>query len=504
MQDLRNEPAGIYLRISDDREGRELGVERQEEDCRRLAKQLGVKIVDIYCDNDVSASTRSKKPRPDYQRLLTDTRTGRIKVVLSYTTSRLTRRMREHEDLIDLALDYGARFHYVSSPSFDLNTSAGREVARHLAARDAAEAEDIQERVLRAKLQAAMKGEYNGGPRAYGYGKKIGVHPSTGKDVLDHNALVEEEVAILQECKERVLAGERQMVIVKSLNERGIPTAKSYQWTVGKLKRTLLLKRYVIFDSDDPQHRGTREHKGAEYQAVWPGIFTRTEHEMLATIFAETPTPVWSNNGIRARRYLLSGFTFCGNCGGVMRGQGKTYGDQYVRRYACKKYDAHMVQVGCHQVFRIADPVEKLVSDAVLLRFDTPEVAQALAPAENRERAHELAQQVVQLQRRRQQLAEEHALTPYEDYHLMLATIKGKMEAAQSELARLQTTKARKALLPTDGNLRAVWEGASLEWRASVIKLVVKRVVIHPGRSGFLIWEGWRFNPDLVKVEWVY
>ncbi|HEX9497165.1 MAG TPA: hypothetical protein VF926_01955, partial [Mycobacterium sp.] len=28
--------AGIYVRISDDREGRGLGVERQEEDCRAL------------------------------------------------------------------------------------------------------------------------------------------------------------------------------------------------------------------------------------------------------------------------------------------------------------------------------------------------------------------------------------------------------------------------------------------------------------------------------------
>ena len=161
--------SGIYLRISDDREGRELGVGRQQEDCLSLSNRLHCIAYGIYKDNDISASTRSRKIRPDYQRLLTDARAGLIDTIIAYTSSRLTRRPREHEDLIELAEEYGVQFYYVASPSFDLNTAAGRRIARMLAANDAGEAEDTAERVARAKLANAVRGEYMGGARAYGF-----------------------------------------------------------------------------------------------------------------------------------------------------------------------------------------------------------------------------------------------------------------------------------------------------------------------------------------------
>lgn len=42
--DLQGQPTGMYLRIGEDREGRELGVQRQEEDTRSLAERLGVRV----------------------------------------------------------------------------------------------------------------------------------------------------------------------------------------------------------------------------------------------------------------------------------------------------------------------------------------------------------------------------------------------------------------------------------------------------------------------------
>lgn len=60
---------GIYVRISDDREGGGLGVKRQEDDCRLLAASLGWKVVEVHVDNDVTAADRRKK-RKDYLRML--------------------------------------------------------------------------------------------------------------------------------------------------------------------------------------------------------------------------------------------------------------------------------------------------------------------------------------------------------------------------------------------------------------------------------------------------
>lgn len=501
MRDLHGLPAGIYLRISDDREGRELGVQRQEHDCRALGSGLGVDIVDVYCDNDISASTNSSKPRLDYNRLLTDARTGHIKVILAYKKSRLTRRPREHEDLIDLAKDYGVSFYFVASPNFDLNTSDGRKLARMLAAQDAGDPDLIQELSRRKKKQDAEAGKINGGKRTYGRGLSMGFNPVTGKPILDYYALVPAEVAILQEGKERTLRGDSTRSVVVDLNSRGIPTAEGCRWTVGTYRRTLLNPSYIIYDDDDPERRGTRVHKGQHYRAQYSGIFTHAEHEALKEVFAANSTP-YGPRGAKPRNYVLSGIVRCGLCGGAMYGQGKTDNGRYIRRYHCKKWNNRGEQVGCGRIFRIAEPLEELATEAVLYRFDSPEVEQALAPAEDKQRVVELTKQLAQLTSRRKQLAAEHAITPYEDYGLMLDAIKSHVEAAERELVKLRSSKAQRTLLPSHGRLREFWEHASIEWQASVIRLVVEHIDVMPGRPGAQKFKGRRFNPDLVRIAW--
>ncbi|MFD6771183.1 recombinase family protein [Micromonospora chalcea] len=160
--------AAKYRRISDDREGRELGITRQDEDLDELAEREDLVYVAEYVDNDISASTRSKKRRPDYDRMMADAKAGAFEVIAAYTTGRLTRRPREHEDLIDLAKDHGIEFKYIRSPSFDLTTAQGRRIARTLAAQDAGEAEDISERVERDVRRRAEAGEFHGGNLPFG------------------------------------------------------------------------------------------------------------------------------------------------------------------------------------------------------------------------------------------------------------------------------------------------------------------------------------------------
>jgi DNA invertase Pin-like site-specific DNA recombinase len=57
-----NSTAVIYTRISKDRTGAGLGVERRTEDCRELADRLGLTVADVLTDNDMSAYKRKKRP----------------------------------------------------------------------------------------------------------------------------------------------------------------------------------------------------------------------------------------------------------------------------------------------------------------------------------------------------------------------------------------------------------------------------------------------------------
>src|SRR4051794_22377155 len=119
--------AGIYVRISQDRDGSRLGVERQEQDCRTLAARLGWDVGKVYCDNDISAY--GGKRRPQYQELLDDIEAGTIGGVIAWHPDRLHRQPKELLPYIELCKAHGAENHTVQSGHWDLSTPSGEAVA---------------------------------------------------------------------------------------------------------------------------------------------------------------------------------------------------------------------------------------------------------------------------------------------------------------------------------------------------------------------------------------
>src|SRR5438045_3963540 len=113
--------AGIYLRISRDREGREVGIDRQREDCSALADRLGWSVGGEYVDNDTSASTG--KRRSNWEALLADLESGKVNAVVAYSASRMYRRVAELGRLIDLWRSHGIEIATVVSGEFNLGTA---------------------------------------------------------------------------------------------------------------------------------------------------------------------------------------------------------------------------------------------------------------------------------------------------------------------------------------------------------------------------------------------
>src|SRR4051794_16124130 len=81
--------AGIYLRVSQDRDGTSASPERQLEDCRAVSQRKGLEVIQIYEDRE-SAFAKSAR-RPEYKRLLADLEEGRIDTVVFWKLDRLTR-----------------------------------------------------------------------------------------------------------------------------------------------------------------------------------------------------------------------------------------------------------------------------------------------------------------------------------------------------------------------------------------------------------------------------
>jgi len=178
----------IYCRISRDRAGEGLGVERQEVLCRELAATKGWPVGEVYVDNDLSAY--SGKPRPEYERMLGDLANGRRDAVLVVDQDRLTRHPRELEDFIAFADRHGVALANVSG-DVDLSTSDGRFKARIMGAVARQESEKKSERLRRQRDQAARQGRPNGGRRAFGYERDgMTVRPAEAERVREAAGLV--------------------------------------------------------------------------------------------------------------------------------------------------------------------------------------------------------------------------------------------------------------------------------------------------------------------------
>ena len=98
MNEERN-VAGIYIRVSTEdqaREGFSLG--EQEEKLKQLCKYKDYKIHKVYKDAGISA--KNIKNRPAFQEMLEDMKQGKINYIVAYKLDRVTRSVRDLEELI--------------------------------------------------------------------------------------------------------------------------------------------------------------------------------------------------------------------------------------------------------------------------------------------------------------------------------------------------------------------------------------------------------------------
>ena len=216
--------AGVYARISSDRDGDNLAISRQLADCRALAEGRGWKVVEEYVDSDISAY--SGKQRPAYRRLLEEIEAGLVEAVVVYHADRLHRHPRELEDFISLCERTGTMMATVSG-DVDLSTHEGQLMARIQGAVARKASDDMSRRIQRKHEEIAQAGRSSGGgTRPFGY--------ESG-----HRAVRPAEAAIIRECAERALAGDSLRSICTDLNGRGVETVMGTQWSPQTLRRIL-------------------------------------------------------------------------------------------------------------------------------------------------------------------------------------------------------------------------------------------------------------------------
>lgn len=472
----------IYTRISDDKEGDGAGVDRQEQDCRRLAADLGYTVLAVFSDNDVSASTRSRKRRPSYEEMMGRAEAGEFGAILAYTASRLTRRPLDYERLINLSDQRGTVIRTVKSGQVDLATADGKMLARILAGVDAAEADRISERASRKHRELAESGLYDGGGRPFGYQKS---GPKKARTLVPDPA----EAALVQEAARRVLEGEPMRAIVRDWRERKITTVNGRRWEQANLRRVLLSPRNIGVREYRPANRaGVRPSfgEGEMYADAWDAILTRDVWDALRVVLSD---PDRCTNGGRVEiSHLLSGFCRCGRCGARMRSGQLGAGDDRTRKYVCPP-----APHGCCGVARLAEPVEDLVTDRVFHWLDSGLYESAVAAAESDGEYRDLLVRRREVQERLSRIETDYADGAIDAAEMRAAKARNgpALEAIERDIARRQASR----LVPSGVGIRTAWQTWTLARRRDVLAVLVDRVVVFPTLVGAK-----RFDPRKVQI----
>ena len=333
--------AGLYIRVSTEdqaREGFSLG--EQEEKLKDLCKYKEYEVFKVYCDAGISA--KDMEHRPKFQEMLEDIKKGKINYIVAYKLDRVTRSVRDLEELIGMLEKYNC---YLVCDRDDVNTSTanGRFFVRMLTVLSQLEIEIVSERT-KFGLNGAIKCGHLPGIVPLGYkkdGNKKTIIDETTKDVI-------------KRVFDLYLQGKSYQQISNIFNEEKVLNKVWYDTHFEKIINN------KIYMGDYVQYK--RIHKKVQKEPI-------TYMNVVDPII---PRYIWEECQLqkeknqrtytRDRVYTFFQKVKCPHCGSIMKCKGSGGKKKKYMYYNCEK---------CHENIR-EDYVEQKCLELILelVRFD--------------------------------------------------------------------------------------------------------------------------------------
>lgn len=349
-----------YCRTSGEGQRGNTSIPRQQADIKDFIERNGWEFVEFYIDECKSGS--SVEGRDDFQRMLRDAAKGRFDVVVPFDAKRFAR---DGVDIVSTAKDLKDRYGvFVVDAHSKFDTRSNQHILRNFL--EAAIAEDermsILQRTIGGRVATAAKG------KPWCRSRPIG----RDYDEAKGKWIVTDMGRELAELLKRYAAGESLTELCREFKISG--RAKISQWVwhgqlAGEYKAKFNCPDAGIFDE----------------RVLVPGMPEVVSESLLAKVRKRLQhNRIFNRHD--TKRYKLSGFIRCENCGRALTGQTQTRlngnGVAYYR---------HNGEDGCSLKGVRADVIESFVLDHLYGRFlDEPAfnaaVERAIPSTEHRER----------------------------------------------------------------------------------------------------------------------
>ena len=335
IMDNERSIAAVYIRVSTEdqaREGFSLG--EQKEKLLQLCAFKGYEVFKIYEDAGISA--KDMEHRPAFQEMLSDMKKGKINYIVAYKLDRVTRSVRDLEELISVLEQYNC---FLVCDRDDVNTSTanGRFFVRMLTVLSQLEIEIVSERT-KFGLNGAIKSGHLPGVLALGY-KKDG----NKKTIID-----ETTKPVIERIFKMYLEGKSFQQISNIFNEEEL--LKPKKWKDTTIQKIIDNKLYM---GDYEQYK-----RIAKNENIKPVIYMNVVEPIISRAMWEECQHQKEKNQrtyTRDRVYLFFQKIKCPTCGRIMKCKGSGGKKKKYMYYTCEK---------CHLNFR-EDKIEELLSNFI-------------------------------------------------------------------------------------------------------------------------------------------
>ena len=299
--------AVIYARFSSAKQ-REESIEAQVRECKAYAARKNLDVIGVYADHGISGTTDD---RPDFQRMIEDSKKKQFKYVILYGIDRFAR-----DRYIAAIYKYELKKNGVTllyakndipdSPEGVILESVMEGYAEYYS-------KNLSRNTSRGMLQNAMKGKYNGGKLPLGY------------KIIDSYYVIDEITApIVKRIFQDYAAGKTFREIQKEYRPLLPEELKD-----GQLRSMLTNEKYM----------GVYTYGDERFNTIPPivdeELFKAVQKNVQATAHKRT-------RKYAKEDYILSGKLYCGNCGSLMTGESGRSGNgqlHYYYKCSAKKHN---------------------------------------------------------------------------------------------------------------------------------------------------------------------
>lgn len=416
--------AGIYIRVSTEdqaREGFSLG--EQEEKLKQLCDYKGYEVYKVYCDAGISA--KDMEHRPKFQEMLKDMKDGKINYIVAYKLDRVTRSVRDLEELISQLEKYNT---YLVCDRDDVNTSTanGRFFVRMLTVLSQLEIEIVSERT-KFGLNGAIKSGHLPGQLALGF-KKDG----NKKTIIDPAT-----APIVKRVFDLYLQGKTFLQVSNIFNKEKV---LNKNWKDTHIERIINNRLYM---GDYEMYKRLKEWKNVE-----PVIYMNVVEPII-------PRYIWeecqAQKIINQRTYTRDRvYTFfqklkCPKCGKIMKCKGSGGKRKKYVYYNCED---------CHENIResyVEEEFEKIVGQ--LLRFDNEYNELFLPLFADKEKVadkSDIEREIINLTKQKERIKKAYMseVVELDDFKEDLKVINEKLDILTKQLEKEQELKNKNRFTP--------------------------------------------------------